>query len=124
MAGCAVIAVGLFAFAAYIYVSSERFRDQAELVDGRVTKIEAISDSDGSGPSYYPVVQYITKEGETFTNTSSVGSSPASYKEGDTVEIYYDPKTPMFLKSKITGRNGGNSLSLEYSEWGLADLPY
>ena len=91
---CAVLAVGMFAYAKHLYVSSKGFRDQAELVSGRVTKIETISDSDGSGPLYCPVVQYITKDVETFTNTSSVCSYPASYKVGDSVEIYYDPKAP------------------------------
>ena len=100
MSGCAVVSVGMFAFAVYLYVSSESFRDQAELVEGRVTKIETISDPDGSGPLYCPVVRYTTVKGETLTNTSSVCSAPASYKEGDTVQIYYDPKNPKVFEIK------------------------
>ena len=131
MTVCAVFAVGMFAYAKHLYVSGKRFRDQAELVDGRVVKIETISDPDGSGPVYFPVVQYITKKGETFKNTSSVGSSPASYKEGDTVEIYYDPQNPnvfeikdfwsKWLKLIVTGglgvMAGGFAILIFTSRW-------
>jgi hypothetical protein len=96
---CAVVAIGMFAYAKRLYVSGKRFRDQAELVTGRVIKIEARWDSEGS-KAYHPVVQYITKDGETFTNTSTGGSSPASYKEGDAVEIYYDPQNPNVFEIK------------------------
>jgi hypothetical protein len=40
--------------------------------------------------SYYPVIRYVTLEKEWITERYDVGSSPAAYKEGDTVKVIYD----------------------------------
>jgi hypothetical protein len=43
---------------------------------------------------YYPIVRFRTPEGKTIEDRATSGSAPPSYKVGDTVRLYFDPKKP------------------------------
>lgn len=63
---------------------------------GKVVEIsESVSsDDDGSHVSYYPVVEFQTRNGETFRFKGSTGSSSSDYETGATVRVRYNPKNP------------------------------
>ena len=44
--------------------------------------------------SYHPRVRFRTNSGQEFTFVSSTGTSPASYREGESVQVLYDPDSP------------------------------
>jgi len=50
--------------------------------------------SDDSGPVYYPVVSFMTNNGETVEFKASYGSNPPRHPRGDEVEVRYDPYDP------------------------------
>ncbi|MFD1602275.1 DUF3592 domain-containing protein [Flavobacterium artemisiae] len=87
-----IIGLALLGGAFYLYQNKQAFLDKAVKVQGTVTDLIA-SRSDKS-TTYRPVVSYTTKDGKQIEFTSSVGSNPPSYHEGETVEIFYDPADP------------------------------
>lgn len=71
-----------------IIVQRRSFRKRAVRVQGRVVDVV------NSGGYYHPVIEFQTKEGETYRITSDVGSYPPYRRKGDIVAVYYDPKNP------------------------------
>lgn len=65
---------------------------QGEVVDF----VSRLTSSSNRGRTYifYPVVEFRTAEGEVIRFQGSSGSSPPSYRVGDTVRVRYDPQTP------------------------------
>ena len=88
------IGLGLLVISGVMYLINAIFISRAELVDGTVTLINTSFDSDYNSTTYCPLVRYITKAGQTLTYDSDVCSSPADYKVGDQVQVYYDPQNP------------------------------
>lgn len=76
-----------------IYFAIKQYESTIELINngiktsGKVIDLIEISDSDGS--TYKPVFKFTDKTGAEITFKSSVSSSPASYKIGDSVKIIY-----------------------------------
>ena len=68
---------------------------------------ELETDSDGlETRMYYPVVKYQVNEKEYEKRLSNAGTSDSTtYKEGETVEITYNPENPEEFSQK--GNNGG-----------------
>ena len=91
-----ILSIGLvlLAISGVMYLINAVFISRAELVDGTVTLINTSFDSDYNSTTYCPLVRYTTKAGQTLTYDSEVCSSPANYKVGDQVQIYYDPQDP------------------------------
>lgn len=52
------------------------------------------STSDDSGPVYYPVVSFITNDGETVEFKANYGSNPPRHSRGDEIKVRYDPYDP------------------------------
>ncbi len=50
--------------------------------------------SDDSGPVYYPVVSFITDDGETVEFKASYGSNPPRHSRGEKIKVRYDPYDP------------------------------
>lgn len=50
--------------------------------------------STNSGTVYNPVVQFYSAEGELVEFTSSLGSNPPAYEEGEEVEVLYNAEAP------------------------------
>lgn len=53
-----------------------------------------MAQTSGGGPSYHPVVEFRTSDGETVRGTSSFGSNPRPGRVGDSAVVYYDPQDP------------------------------
>jgi hypothetical protein len=91
LVGLVLLGVGI-ALAA----STANFLASAERTDGTVVAVtERISSStDGRrSTAWYPTVEY-TVGGRQYSFSSSVGTNPPAYAEGDTVPVAYDPADP------------------------------
>lgn len=75
-------------------VNTKKFVDGAVKTSGTVVEVQRRQSSSDDGPTYYPVVRFADAEGRDVTFTSSTGSNPPSHREGDRVEVLYDPRDP------------------------------
>ena len=91
-----ILAIGLIllAISGVMYLINAIFISRAELADGTVTLINTSFDADYNSTTFCPLVRYSTKAGQILTYDSDVCSSPADYKVGDQVQVYYDPQDP------------------------------
>lgn len=89
--GIAMLIGGIF-----VYRSNQQFLQSSLKSTGTITGLDLKQSSDSS--SYYPVVQFRTLENQIINFTSSVGSNPASYQVGETVEVNYNPTNPTSAK--------------------------
>jgi len=80
----------------FVYRSNQQFLQSSLKSTGTITGLDLKQSSDSS--SYYPVVQFRTLENQIINFTSSVGSNPASYQVGETVEVNYNPTNPNSAK--------------------------
>jgi hypothetical protein len=76
------------------------YNSTCELIRNGATASGTVTDliylrgtSRGSGV-YYPVVRFQTADGKTIEDRSTFGSSPAPFKKGDAVKVYYKPDKP------------------------------
>jgi hypothetical protein len=44
--------------------------------------------------TYYPVVRFVLRGGQTSVVRSTVGADPPEFRQGETVTVYYDPRDP------------------------------
>lgn len=95
LAGAIFLIVGVAALVGGIYwgVKTQRFVASASRASGTVIELERRQSGD-DGPTYYPVIRFIDADGREVTFTSSTGSNPPSKREGDKVDVLYDPKNP------------------------------
>ena len=75
-------------------VNTKRFVDGASRASGTVIELQRRQSSSDDSPSYYPVVRFTDAGGKDVTFTSSTGSNPPSKREGDKVDVLYDPRNP------------------------------
>ncbi|QEM03874.1 DUF3592 domain-containing protein [Mucilaginibacter rubeus] len=75
-------------------------------VEGTVISIERERSSKNSMTLNYPVVSYRTLQNELMTKKYNIGiSSGSSYKEGDSVNVIYDPKdTSSFMLNDASSK--------------------
>ena len=90
--GVVVLIVG-----AVMFVLTVRFVAEAEHATGTVVDLSRRSNSEGT-VLFYPVVRFVTANGETIEFVSSSGSAPALESPGDRVEVLYDPDDPSHAK--------------------------
>lgn len=57
---------------------------------GTVVEIVSIVHPDDTSPTYFPVIEYQAGD-STISQMSNSGQYPSKYREGDRVEIYYNP---------------------------------
>lgn len=76
---------------AVLHDRSKKLRKTGIKVEGIVFNIEHEVSSNDSMGLYYPVIRYVTLQGEWITKRYNIGSRPSSYSEGDTVTVIYDP---------------------------------
>jgi hypothetical protein len=88
-----VVGVGLLLGFFFAFSRTKRFLASAQEARAEVV---GVKESMGSSRErvYYPVLRYRTQQGDTKEVTSSVGSNPPRYKEGDSVVVLYDPAHP------------------------------
>lgn len=68
------------------------FRIQAEKVDGAVVEVALRHYADGN--AYCPVTRYSVSGGHSYTHYSDICSWPASYEQGQRVQLYVDRADP------------------------------
>ena len=78
-------------------VNGDPFLATAQETRAEVVGMQARSGS-SSSRAYFPVLRYRTQKGATHEVTSSVGSNPPRYKEGDSVVVLYDPVDPTHVR--------------------------
>ncbi|WP_428667886.1 DUF3592 domain-containing protein [Runella sp.] len=105
-----VVGIAITAGGWYAYQSQKKFVAIAQKTSGVVTALEYSRSRKGGG-SYYPIVEFQTPEGRTFSFRSDVGSNPAPYDRGEQVEVLYNPHDPN--EAKLTGF---------WNLWGLAAI--
>ena len=71
-----------------ILLQRRSFRQRSVRVQGRV--VDVVS----NGRYYYPVIEFQTKEGETYRIASDIGSYPVYKRKGERVTVHYDPRNP------------------------------
>ncbi|MFN8346278.1 MAG: DUF3592 domain-containing protein [Spirosomataceae bacterium] len=105
-----VVGLALLGGALYAYQSQKKFLSQAYASTGTVTALEYSRSRKGGG-TYYPIVEFRTPDGQSYTFRSEMGSKPPAYDVGEQVEVRYNPKDP--FDAKLTGF---------WSLWGLSVL--
>jgi hypothetical protein len=90
----AVIGLGIAYFGWTLRADTLEFVNSAESAVGSVVEVEAKRDSDGD-ILYYPIFEFTTAGGEEIQFRSNSGANPPSHKEGDEVEVLYDPYQPL-----------------------------
>ena len=88
----AAIGIAMLAGALYWVQNIRTFLAQAGSAQGTV--IDLVRSSSSSSGTWAPVVRFVTAKGEKIEFTSSTGSNPPSYSQGESVEILYDPGKP------------------------------
>lgn len=72
------------------YQHSSDFLDSALSTQGTVVGMEKSRGADST--SYFPIIEYVTNEGQKLQFRSSTGSSRPAYSIGETVEVLYSPQ--------------------------------
>ena len=78
---------------AFWIVARRRWRGRALRAAGIVTALEGLPRRYGT--AYAPTFQFATPDGKLWTVEAKSGTSPAAYRIGETVEVLYDPESPM-----------------------------
>ncbi len=92
-----LVGVGLLAGATILYLQTKRFLSHSINVTGTVIALErsvSRSSKGGTSVTYAPTVRYTAADGEERIFTSTVSSSPPSFREGQQVPVLYDPVPP------------------------------
>ncbi|MBN1203430.1 MAG: DUF3592 domain-containing protein [Myxococcaceae bacterium] len=89
----AVVGIGLVVGSIVAASRTKRFLATAQEARAEVIGMH-VSSGTQSSRAYFPVLRYRTQKGATHEVTSSVGSNPPRYKEGDSVVILYEPANP------------------------------
>jgi hypothetical protein len=84
--------VGVFALGAQLGRTSYLLLSTGERVHGTVLFCELVKTLHGS--SYYPVVQFVTRNGQAVQFRDKMGSNPPPYREGQAVDVLYFPAGP------------------------------
>lgn len=101
--------IGMLVATFFIYKSTNTFLKDATRAEGTV--IELVRSRSDDSIVYYPVVVFVSQEGEEIEFTSLSGSNPPSYSKGQTVEILYLPTQPQ--KAEINS---------PFSQWGIVTI--
>jgi hypothetical protein len=100
-----LIGIGMLGGAGNSYHTTSQFIDQSLKAEGLVVDlVRSRSSRSGShkrrtSRGYAPVVEFTTESGDTIEFVSSTSSSPPRFKEGELVEVFYDPTSAR--KAKI-----------------------
>jgi hypothetical protein len=84
------ILVGL---ALFFWLRTRAFLGTAQKAQGTVIRMVYSSDSDGGG-GYSPVYTFRTMSGQVIEVTDNISSNPPQFKEGQMIDVLYDPENP------------------------------
>jgi len=86
------LGVGMLVGAFLWYQHTKSFIAEAQRAEGSV--VQLVASRSGDSVTYKPVVRFSAQTGEEIEFTSSSGSSPPSYAEGEKVPVLYRPSDP------------------------------
>jgi uncharacterized protein DUF3592 len=84
--------IGVFALGAHLGRTTYLLLSTGERAHGTVLFCELVKTLHGS--SYYPVVQFATRNGLGVQFRDKMGSNPPAYREGEAVDVLYFPAIP------------------------------
>ena len=87
LVGELLLVIGLF-----IWFRTRSFINSSQETKGTVVRMLYSSDSDGSG--YAPVFKFTTITGQSVEVAEKVYSNPPQFREGQVIDILYDPQNP------------------------------
>ena len=93
LVGGLLLAIGLF-----IWIRTRSFINSSQETKGTVVRMLYSSDSDGSG--YAPVFKFTTITGQSVEVAEKVYSNPPQFREGQVIDILYDPQNPYRARVK------------------------
>ena len=94
LVGGLLVLIGVF-----IFIRTRIFISKAQEVKGTVIQMVWSSSSEGGG-GYSPVYQFKTIDGQTIVVSDSLSSNPPMFKEGQTIDVLYDPENPQKARIK------------------------
>jgi hypothetical protein len=83
----------LLGAAVYVGKSSWELKQQGASATGSVVSLREVPETDNSGVTYAPVINYDVN-GRTYTYESSNSSDPPAYDVGEKVQLLYRPNDP------------------------------
>jgi len=103
-----LLGLASLAGAYFSYTKTRRFLQEGVATQGKIIRVEkeknTTTDEDGyssTNNSYYPVIEFVDRQGKTYEFRASVGvSSKRKWKVGATQEIVYPPVEPEKAKIK------------------------
>lgn len=87
-----IIGLGALLFGIARSMDKRKLLQKGTRVDGSVLQI--IHDGHSISPTYYPVVRFTTADNNLVTEKYKFGGNKCLYKEGDNVQVIYDPTNP------------------------------
>ncbi len=81
------------ALALFFWLRTRAFLGTAEKAQGTVIRMVYTRDSDGGG-GYSPVYSFRTISGQTIEIHDNMSSNPPQFKEGQIIDVLYDPQNP------------------------------
>ncbi len=106
----AIIGLGMLVGAFFSFRHTQDFIAQAVTTQGRVIDLHVSRstsrDSNNNSResiTYYPIVEFTDRNGQSISFQSNTGSYPASYDRGDLVEVLYLPEKPRDAAINSTG---------------------
>jgi hypothetical protein len=93
-----VIPLLLLAIGAGLIWFARRLRDDRATVPATGTVVGLRRRGGDPGPSWFPVVRFQLPDGRTVEAESTWGSRPARVREGDSIELLYDPADPTTIR--------------------------
>ncbi len=85
----ALVGASMLIGACFIATNTLYFTAKAQLTEGRV--VENVRRRSGDSDTYYPVVEFVTTDGQHVQVMSSPGSTPPTYDVGESVDVLYRP---------------------------------
>lgn len=88
------IVVALFGW--NIRAQTVAFVQNASRANGTVVAVVPVTKIENNQEKtlFYPVIEFVTEDGETIRYQDSTGSNPPRHKVGDQVQVLYDPQNP------------------------------
>jgi hypothetical protein len=99
-----LVLVGLGIFALGAHLGRTLFLLQSTGARARGTVLFCELKRTLHGSSYYPVVQFATRSGQTVQFRDRMGSDPPPYREGESVDVLYFPDAPEATATIDRGR--------------------
>jgi len=89
----------LAAIGVFLFIRTRIFLSTAQEVKGTVIRMVYSHNSEGGG-GYSPVYQFRTLEGQTIEAGESMSSNPPMFREGQVIDVLYDPRNPQKARIK------------------------